>query len=136
MTSRLLLDDLGVLDHGDAATLSELAFQGDAFTAVLSELLVDWLVFANDQIRFAFAYNTDRPTALDALRPAGLAMFFANRIMIDVAHHIDYFAGHFFGSGRVAAMLMFLRDREWSSCQCDEHGRSGCDLENRVSVCC
>jgi len=46
----LFLYDLGVLDHGDTATLGELAFHGDIFTAVLSELLVDWLVFANHQI--------------------------------------------------------------------------------------
>jgi hypothetical protein len=90
----LFLHDLGVLDHGDAATLGELAFPGDVFTAVLSELLVDWLVFANHQIGFAFAYNADWPTVLDALRPTGLTMCFADRIMIDVAHHIDYFAGH------------------------------------------
>jgi len=43
----LFLDDLGVLDHGDAAALGELTFHGNVFTAVLSELFVDWLVFAN-----------------------------------------------------------------------------------------
>src|SRR4029077_5094441 len=59
LTEGLFLHDLGVLDHGDTATLGELAFHGDVFTAVLSELLVDWLVFANHQIGFAFAYNTD-----------------------------------------------------------------------------
>ena len=92
----LFLNYLGVLEHGDAATLGQLAFHGDVFAAVFSELIVDRLVFADDQIRFALADDADRSTTLDALCPAGLAMFFADGIMIDVAHHIDHFAGHLF----------------------------------------
>jgi len=96
MTSVLFLNNLDVLEHGNAATLGELAFHGDVFTAVFSELIVDWLMFADNEIGFALADDTDRSTTLDALCPAGLAMFFADRIMIDIAHHIDHFAGHFF----------------------------------------
>jgi hypothetical protein len=33
--------------------------------------------------------------------------------MIDVAHHIDDFAGHFFRRGCVTSVLVFLRDGQW-----------------------
>ena len=75
---------------------ASLPFNVIVLPQVLSELIVHWLVFANYEICFALADDTDRATALDALRPAGLTMFFADRVMIDVAHHIDHFAGHFF----------------------------------------
>jgi len=96
MTRRLFLNDLDILDHGNAATLCQLAFERDGLAAVLGELIVDWLMFANYEICFSLADDTDWSTILDALRPAGLAMFFADRVMIDVAHHIHHFAGHFF----------------------------------------
>ena len=108
----LLLHDLGILDHGDPAALSHFAFNGDVLTTVLGELIVDWLVFANHQIRFPIAYDADRAAALDALCPTGLTMFLADRIVIDVTHHINDFAGHFFGSSRVAAVFVFLRNRQ------------------------
>ena len=44
-------------------------------------------------------------------------MFLADGIVIDVAHHIDNFAGHFFESSRVVAVLVFLRDRQRRECQ-------------------
>src|SRR4029450_2213173 len=118
---RLFLDDLGVLDHGNATAFGQFAFHSNVFATVFGELIVDWLVFADDEICFAFADNTDRPTILDALGPTGLAMFFADGIMIDVAHHIHDFASHFFRCGCVAAVLMLLRDRQWRERQsCDE----------------
>ena len=95
-SARLFLNDLDILDHGNAATLCQLALDRDRFAAGLGELLVDWLMFANYEICFSVADDTDWSTTLDALRPAGLAMFFADRVMIDVAHHIHHFAGHFF----------------------------------------
>jgi hypothetical protein len=90
------LNDFGILDHGNSTTLCELSLDRDRFAAGLGELLVDWLMFANYEICFSLADDTDWSTTLDALRPAGLAMFFADRVMIDVAHHIHHFAGHFF----------------------------------------
>src|SRR5213592_695449 len=109
---RLFLNDLGVFEHRDAATLGRFALNSYVLTTVFSELIVDWLVFANHQICFPLAYNADRPATLDALCPARLAMFLTDGIVIDVAHHIDNFAGHFFGSSRVVAVLVFLRDRQ------------------------
>src|SRR4029077_404384 len=93
----LFLYDLGVLDHGDAAALGHFALQCDRFAAVLSQLIVHRFVFADDQIRFSVADDPGRTAALDAFRTAGLTMLFADSVMIDVAHHIDHFAGHFFG---------------------------------------
>ena len=111
-TAQLFLNDLGVLDHGDAAALCQFAFQGDLFATVIGELIVHRLVFADDQIRFAVADDPDRTAALDAFGPAGLTMLLADSVMIDVAHHIDDFAGDFLRSGRVGAVLVFLRDRQ------------------------
>jgi hypothetical protein len=119
---QLFLNDLGVLDHGDTATLGQFAFKSDVLTTILGELIVDWLVFANHQICFPIAYDADRPAALDALCPARLAMFLADGIVIDVAHHIDHFAGHFFGSSRVVAVL--LRDRQRRARQTCNEDRS------------
>ncbi len=69
-------------------------------------------MFADDEIRFAVADDPRRTAALDALRAARLTVLLADSVMIDVAHHIDDFAGHFFRSGRIIAVLMFLRDRQ------------------------
>jgi hypothetical protein len=121
---QLFLNDFGVLDHCDAAAFGQFPFYGDIFTAVVGQLIVDWLVFANDQIRFALADNADRPASFDAFGPAGLAMFFADGIVIDVAHHIDHFAGHFFGCSRVAAVLVFLRNRQRRARQTRNEDRS------------
>ena len=44
-------------------------------------------------------------------------MFLTDCVMIDIAHHVDHFAGDFFGSSRVAAVLVFLGDRKRSNCQ-------------------
>jgi len=93
---QLFLYDLGVLEHGNTAALGDLAFQRNRLAAVLSQLIVHRLVFADDQIRFAVADDADRAAALNALRSARLTMFLADSVVIDVAHHIDDFAGHFF----------------------------------------
>jgi len=46
--SGLLLHDLGVLDHSDAPALGHFALQRDGLAAILSQLIVHWLVFADD----------------------------------------------------------------------------------------
>ena len=120
---QLFLYDLGVLDHGDAAALGHFAFQRDRFAAVLGELIVHRLVFADDQIRFAVADDPGRTATSNALGPARLTMLFADSVMIDVAHHIDDFAGHFFRSGCVTAMFVFLRDRQRRHRQCCDECR-------------
>ena len=51
-------------------------------------------------------------------------MFLADAVVIDVAHHIDYFAGHFFGRSRVIAVLVFLRDRQRRARQTRNEDRS------------
>src|SRR5437773_7226575 len=109
-TRSSFLHDLGILDHCDTAAFGHLAFHGNRLTAILSQLIVHWLVFADDQICFAVADYPNRATTFDALGPAGLPVFFADSVVIDVAHHIDHFAGHFFRGGCVTAMLVFLRD--------------------------
>ena len=132
----LFLNNLGVLDHGDTATLGQFAFKSDVLTTILCELVVDWLVFANNQICFAIAYDADRPATLDALCPARLAMFLADGIVIDVAHHIDHFASHFFGSSRVAAVLVFLRDRQRRARQTCNEGRSDRNFQDARFIVC
>ena len=124
MTDQLFLYDLGVLDHGDAAALGHFAFQCDRFAAVLSELIVHRLVFADDQIRFAVADDPGGTAILNALGPARLTMLFADSVMIDVAHHIDDFAGHFFRSGCITTVFVFLRDSQWRERQCCNEDRS------------
>jgi hypothetical protein len=129
MTSRQgssFLYDLGVLDHGDAAAIGHFAFQGDRFAAVLSQLIVHRFVFADDQIRFAVAHDPDRTAALDTLGSAALAVLLADSIMIDVAHHIDDFTGHFFRSGRIITVL--LCDGQWCDRERTDERRSNCDL--------
>ena len=119
--SGLFFHDLGVLDHCDPAALGHFAFQRDRLAAILSQLIVYRLVFADDQVRFAVAKDPGRTAALDAFCPARLPMFLAHAVVIDVAHHIDYFACHFFGRSRVVAVLVFLRDRQRRACQpCNE----------------
>jgi hypothetical protein len=71
----LLLNDLGVLNHCDTPAFGQLAFHGDGLAAILGELIVDWLVFANDQLRFALADDAGSPAALDALGSAGRSAF-------------------------------------------------------------
>src|SRR5438128_1038353 len=69
---RLFLGDLGVFDHGDAAALGQFTLERNRLTAVLSELIVHWLVLADDEIGFAVADDPDRAAALDAFRSTGL----------------------------------------------------------------
>jgi hypothetical protein len=132
----LFLYDLGVLEHGDAAALRHLAFQCDRLAAVISQLIVHRLVLADHQIRFAVLDDADGAAALDALRPASLTMFLADGVVIDVAHHIDHFAGHFFRSGCITAMLMFLRYRQRRNRQRGDERRSNCNLHYYRSVIC
>src|SRR5262245_16621116 len=61
------LYDLSVLDHGDAAALGHFALQCNRFAAILSQLIVHWLVFADDQIGFAIAHDAHGAAVLDAL---------------------------------------------------------------------
>ena len=70
ITSLLFLNDLGVLDHRDAAAFRDLAFHGNAFAAMFGEFIVDWLMFSNDEVRFAIAHDADRAASFDAFGPA------------------------------------------------------------------
>jgi hypothetical protein len=121
---QLFLHDLGVLDHGDPTALGQFALQCDRFAAVLSELIVHRLVFADDQIRFAVADDPGRTAVLDAFRAAGFTMLFADSVVIDVAHHIDDFAGHFFRGGSITVMFVFLRDSQRRESQTRHEDRS------------
>jgi len=109
---QLFLHYFGVLDHGDAAALCQLAFQGDVFATQIGKLIVHWLVFADDQIRFTLTDDADGTTASNAFGPARLPVFLAHGVMIDVAHHINHFARDFFRTSRLFAVLLFLRDRQ------------------------
>ena len=132
---QLFLHDLGVLDHGDPTALGQFARQCDRFAAVLSELIVHRLVFADDQICFAVAEYPDRTAALDALISAGLPVFLADAIVIDVAHHIDHFACHLFGSGCITGVIVFFRDRESRECQTRNEDRSHRNSQNGRFIC-
>jgi hypothetical protein len=100
----LLFHDLGILEHGDTAALSELAFHRDRFARVLGELVVDRFVIADNEVSFPLREDAYRTVAFDALRGAS-SVFFSSRVVIDVAHHIDHFAGDFFVSGGVKVLL-------------------------------
>src|SRR4029077_21219845 len=50
---QIFFHDLGVLDHGDAATLGHFALQRDRFAAVISQLVADRLAFRWGQTRMA-----------------------------------------------------------------------------------
>jgi hypothetical protein len=108
-----LLNDLGILEHRDPAALGEFASKRDRFAAGIGELVVHRLVFADDEIGFAVLNNSDRAAVLDALRATGLSMTIAQRVMIDIAHHVDYLAGHrFFRCGiRLSMFVVSQRQR-------------------------
>src|SRR5437899_9183421 len=61
-SARLFFNNLDILDHGNAATLFQLALDRDRLAAVLGELIVDGLMFANYDICFSFADDTDSST--------------------------------------------------------------------------
>ena len=126
--TELLLHDLGVLEHGDAAAIGHLALQSDRFPAVLSQLIVDWFMFADHEIRFAVADDPDRAAVLDALGAARLPVLLHNSVVIDVTHHIHDFAGHFFRRGCITSVLVFLRDRQWRDRERTDERRSNCNL--------
>ena len=128
MTDQLFLHDLGVLEHGDAAAFGHFALQRDRLSAVLSQLIVHWLVFADDQIRLAVADDPYRTAVLDALGPARLPVLLADSVVIDVAHHVHHFASHFFRGGCVITMLVFLRDSQWRDRERTDERRSNCNL--------
>ena len=105
----LFLYDLGVLEHGDAAALGHFALQRDRFAAELSQLIVYRLVFADHEIRFAVAYDPDRAAAFDALLTA-TGVLLAYRVVVDIAHHVDDLASHFFR--RRIGLLRLCRQRQ------------------------
>src|SRR6059058_1290344 len=86
---QLFFNYLGVLDHCDAAALCQFAFQSDIFAAQIGKLIINRLMFAHDEIRFALADDTDGTAASDAFGAAGLPVFLAHGVMVDKAHHID-----------------------------------------------
>jgi len=132
----LFLHDLGVLDHGHAAALGHFSLQCDGLPTVLSQLIVDRLMFAYDQVCFAVGDDPDGTAALDALRPAGLAVLLADGVVIDVAHHVDHFARNFFRGGCITAVLVFLRDRQRRDRERSDEHRSDCNLHNCRFVVC
>jgi len=142
--THLFLDDLCVLQHGDATALSHFAFDGDRFARVFRKLIVHRFVSADDQIGLALGNNTDRPTPFDALDPTGLAMLFADGVVIDVAHHIDNFACNFFGRRGVEILLALLRGKgeRRKRQRGNESGRDrhlqtswNCGIEHAGNVC-
>ena len=111
--NELFLDDLSVLQHGHASALSHFPFYRDRFAGVLRQLIVHRFVIADQQVGFAFGYDADRSAAFDALGRA-TRVFITHRVVIDVAHHIDNFAGNFFGRRGVEILLARLRgEGQW-----------------------
>src|SRR4029453_14801691 len=63
----LFLHNLGVLDHVEAFTRDEFAFDGDCLSPQGNHLRVDGLVFTNEQIGLTvIGLDTDRQAHLDA----------------------------------------------------------------------
>jgi hypothetical protein len=76
-------------------------------------------VLADHEVSFSVTNNSYWPAAFDALRAAGLTMTFADRIVIDIAHHVDDFAGHgFLGTGAEIffSVLVLLSESEGRNC--------------------
>src|ERR1051325_3299190 len=109
---------LGVFDHCHPTALGDLAFDRDVLATILRELAIHRLVFAHNQISFAIAHDADWAPALDAFGPARLAVLFAHGVMIDIAHHVYDFAGHYFRSGRVFSVFVLLSQRHRPNSQC------------------
>src|SRR6267143_6226619 len=61
----LFLDDLGVLQHGNPATLSNFASYRDCFPGELGQCIVHRLVIADDEIGFSVRDNPDRTIPFD-----------------------------------------------------------------------
>jgi hypothetical protein len=130
MKAQLFLNYFGILKHGDAAALGQFAFQSDGLAAVLGKLIIHWLVFANHEIGLTVADDAHGPTAFDAFCPTGLTVLFADGVVIDVAHHVDNFAGYFLRSAGVGTVLVFLGDRQRRDRQRCNECRGYCDFQN------
>jgi len=106
-----------VLDHVHAVAGCDLSLDGDFFGGVLRQLAVQWFVLADQQIRFAvIGLQTDRQPAGDALLCA-IGVFLSDRIVIDVAGHIEDLAADFLCSTRrefvLLAVLMAFMSNDW-----------------------
>ena len=102
----LFLHNLRILDHVEAITRDELAFDGDCLGSQGNQVRVDRLVLADKQISLAvIALKADWQTHLDAfLRAVNvLGVSPAVRVVVDVADHIDDFAAD--GDFRFARLL-------------------------------
>ena len=115
---------------------ASLPFKVIVFAAQIGKLIVYWLVFADDQIRFAFTDDADWATAADALGSAGLPVFLTHGIMIDVAHHIDHFARHLFRGTGFCAVLVLLRNRQRRDRQRRDECRSHCNSQDCRFIAC
>ena len=87
-----LLLDLGVLDHVDAVSRAELAFNGDRLGGILRQFGVKRLVLTDQQIRLAvICFDSDRQAGVDALLRA-VGVLLARRVVIEVASHVEHLA--------------------------------------------
>ncbi len=76
-------------------------------------MVVHRFVFADHEVGFLVLDDSDRATIPDAFRAARFSVLFANRVMIDIAHHIDDLASHrFFGGVLFAMFSRIVRERE------------------------
>jgi len=106
-----------VLDHVYPVAGSDLSFDSDLLGSVLRQFAVEWLVLADEQIRFAvIGFEADWQPARDAfLRTIGV--LFAGCVVIDVAGHVDDLAGNLFCFTRrefiFLAMLMAFMSDDW-----------------------
>src|ERR1700693_2470618 len=111
------LNNLGVLEHRDPTALNKFAFERDRFAAGIGELVVHRLVFANDNICLAVFNDPDGSAVFDALRATGLSVTIAHCAMIDIAHHVDYLAGHRFFSYGIRLSMFVVRQRQRGGCK-------------------
>src|SRR5580700_5846249 len=84
-----LLNDFGVLDHRDAAAFGQFAFERDRFAAGIRQLVIHRLVFADHEIGLAVVNDSDRAAVLDAFGAARFSVLFADRVVIEITHHVD-----------------------------------------------
>ena len=99
----------------------------------IRQLIVHRLVLAYDKISFAVFNDAYRAAAFDTFGTARLPMLFADRVVIDITHHIHHFAGNSF-RGRcgevLLSMFVFLRERQRGNCEGCDKRRNNCNFQN------
>src|SRR5690348_6152802 len=111
MPRSLFLHHFRVLEQRDTAALNKLSLERDRFAAGIGQFIVDRFVFTDDEVGFAVLNDSDRAAVFDALGTAGLSVAVSHRVVIDITHHVDNFAGHSFLSSGIGFAVFVMGQR-------------------------